>query len=187
MDTFLLALTIVFLAELGDKSQLMALVFAARYPVRSVLVGITAATMLVHGLSVGLGAALGAAIPARALSLAAAVAFVVFGVWTLWEGGEATDEQTGPPQRARSAAVAVATSVVLAELGDKTMLASATLATSRDPFAIWLGATIGMVTADALAIAVGRELGRRISPQVLRIGVALGFFGFAAVLAAQAR
>ena len=74
----------------------------------------------------------------------------------------------------------------LAELGDKTMLATITLATQHGLFGTWLGSTIGMVAADALAIVVGRQLGARLPERGIRIGAAIAFFVFAAVLLAEA-
>ncbi|HEY7132401.1 MAG TPA: TMEM165/GDT1 family protein, partial [Candidatus Limnocylindrales bacterium] len=65
MDAFLLSFGVIFIAELGDKSQLMALAFATRYPALSVLIAITIATAIVHAGSVLLGATLAAAIPAN--------------------------------------------------------------------------------------------------------------------------
>lgn len=179
MDSFLLALTVIFLAELGDKSQLMVMVFATRFPVHAVLAGITAATMFIHGVSVGIGAVVGAAIPERTMSLLAAAAFVGFGLWALRPEPPDDDPAENVSPAGGSAlrcAVAVAGSVVLAELGDKTMLATATLGANQHPIPTWLGASVGMVAADALAIAIGRKLGERLPQRALRIGSAVAFF-----------
>src|SRR4051812_31461304 len=67
MDAFLLSFGIIFVAELGDKSQLMALAFAARYRAVPILIGISLATALVHGFSVTLGAVVGVALPTHAI------------------------------------------------------------------------------------------------------------------------
>jgi len=186
MDGFLVALTlsfgVVFVAELGDKSQLMALAFATRYRAVPVLVGITVATALVHAVSVALGYGLGAVLPTGWIAVAAAVAFVGFGVWTL-RGDRLTEEEATKPDRARGSAI-VATSVAfcLAELGDKTMLATVALATQHQWFGTWLGSTLGMVAADALAIVVGRLLGRHLPERVVSVGAAALFFLFGAWL-----
>ncbi|NDG67050.1 MAG: TMEM165/GDT1 family protein, partial [Actinobacteria bacterium] len=76
---FFLSLVVIFIAELGDKSQLMALAFATRYKTVPVLIGITLATALVHLASVGIGAVLGAALPTRPINAVAALAFIGFG------------------------------------------------------------------------------------------------------------
>jgi len=82
-SAFWLSFGVIFVAELGDKSQLMALAFATRYKVMPVLIGITAATAIVHLASVALGGVLGAALPTKPINVVAAVAFVIFGLWTL--------------------------------------------------------------------------------------------------------
>ena len=83
MHAFLISFGIIFVAELGDKSQLMALAFAARYRAVPILVGISVATAVVHAVSVGVGAALGVALPLRAINVASALSFFAFAAWTL--------------------------------------------------------------------------------------------------------
>jgi putative Ca2+/H+ antiporter (TMEM165/GDT1 family) len=187
MNAFLLAVAVsfavVFVAELGDKSQLMALTFATRYKPLPVLVGVTIATAIVHLLSVAVGHGLGAAIPQGWISLVAAVAFLGFGAWTL-RGDTLTPEEEAKVRRdGRSAVVAASTAFFLAELGDKTMLATITLATQHGWFGVWIGSTVGMVLADGLAIWVGRALGRHVDDRVIRPGAALLFVVFGLWLA----
>jgi putative Ca2+/H+ antiporter (TMEM165/GDT1 family) len=182
LHAFLLSFGVIFVAELGDKSQLMALAFATRYRTVPVLVGITAATALVHLVSVFVGAVLGAALPTTLINVLAAVSFVGFGLWTL-RGDELTDEdEQRAAQPARNVILTVGTVFFLAELGDKTMLATITLATREGVVGTWLGSTVGMVVADALAIWVGRILGTRLPENAIRIGAAVLFFVFAVVL-----
>ena len=182
LHAFLLSFGVIFVAELGDKSQLMALAFATRYRTIPVLVGITAATALVHLVSVFVGAVLGAALPTTLINVLAAVSFVGFGFWTL-RGDELTaeDEQRAA-QPARNVMFTFGTVFFLAELGDKTMLATITLATREGVVGTWLGSTVGMVVADGLAIWVGRILGARLPEKAIRIGAAVLFFVFAVVL-----
>ena len=80
----------------------------------------------------------------------------------------------------------MATVFFLAELGDKTMLATIALATKEGLLGTWLGSTVGMVAADALAIVVGRQLGARLPERAIKIGAAVAFFVFAAVLLIEA-
>lgn len=190
MDGFLLAFAVsfavVFVAELGDKSQLMALTFATRYRALPVLAGITVATAVVHLISVAVGHAFGAALPAGWISLAAAIAFVGFGAWSL-RGDELSDAERGKAARSGgSAVVAASVAFFLAELGDKTMLATITLATQYGWFGVWLGSTVGMVVADALAIVVGRQLGRMLPERAVRVGSAVLFFVFGGWLGLEA-
>jgi len=182
VSAFLVSFGIIFAAELGDKSQLMALTFAARYRALTILLAITAATAFVHLVSVLIGAGLGVALPTEVLSVFAGVAFVGFGLWTL--RGDTLDE--GDEARAarggRSVFWTVAIAFFLAELGDKTMLATVTLATDHGVVGTWLGSTLGMVAADALAIVVGQQLGARLPERAIRIGAAVLFFGFGIAL-----
>jgi len=182
LTAFLVSFGVIFVAELGDKSQLMALAFATRYPVLQVLIGISVATALVHAVSVVIGAVLGAALPTRPITIIAALAFVGFGLWTL-HGDRLTEEDDARAARpARNTVLAVGGVFFLAELGDKTMLATITLATDRGLFGTWLGSTLGMVAADGLAIVIGRQLGTRLPERGIKIGAALAFFVFAAFL-----
>lgn len=185
MDAFLLSFAVIFIAELGDKSQLMALTFAARYRAIDVLVGISLATLLVHLGSVVLGATIAAALPGEAIAIIAGLAFFVFAAWTL--RGDSLDE--GEASRAarptRSVILAVGTAFFLAELGDKTMLATITLATREEPIGTWLGSTAGMIAADAIAIAIGRWLGTRLPERMIRYGAAALFVLFGVALIAE--
>ncbi|TQM10172.1 TMEM165/GDT1 family protein [Pseudonocardia kunmingensis] len=190
MDGFLVALAVsfgvVFVAELGDKSQLMALAFATRYRALPVLVGITLATTAVHLLSVAVGHGLGSALPTGWIALVASVAFLGFGGWTL-RGDRLTAAERAKAERATGSAVLTASvAFFLAELGDKTMLATITLATQHGWFGVWVGSTLGMVAADALAILVGRKLGRLLPERTVKVGAAVLFFVFGTWLALDA-
>ena len=190
MDGFLAALVlsfaVIFVAELGDKSQLMALTFATRFKPVPVLVGITVATALVHLVSVGIGYRLGATLPTGWISLIAGLAFLVFGAWTL-RGDKLTDDEKNKAERTTGSAIlAVGGAFFLAELGDKTMLATITLATQHGWFGTWLGSTLGMVAADALAILVGRLLGKHLPERVIKFGAAALFAIFGIWLIVEA-
>ncbi len=182
MDPFLLSFGVIFLAELGDKSQLMAMAFATRYRPLVVLVAVTLATLLVHAGSVVVGALFAVALPRDLISIAAGIAFLVFAAWTirgdeLGEGDEGRAQRTG-----RWAVLTIGTAFFLAELGDKTMLATITLATQHGWFGTWLGSTVGMVAADALAIVVGATLGKRLPERVITWGAAAAFVVFGVLL-----
>ena len=179
---FWLSLGVIFVAELGDKSQLMALAFATRYRAFPVLIAITLATGLVHLASVAIGGVLGSALPTDAINIFGAMAFVFFGFWTL-RGDELTEEDRESTKvSSKNIVIAVGTVFFLAELGDKTMLATITLATKEGLFGTWLGSTIGMVIADGLAIAVGRALGDRLQAKTVRVASSVAFFVFALLM-----
>jgi Ca2+/H+ antiporter, TMEM165/GDT1 family len=181
-----LSFAVIFVAELGDKSQLMALTFATRFRLWPTLTGITVATALVHLVSVGIGYGLGATLPTDWISLIAGVAFLVFGAWTL-RGDSLTEEEKDKAEHATgSAMLAVGGAFFLAELGDKTMLATITLATQHGWFGTWVGSTIGMVVADALAILVGRLVGRHLPDKLIKYGAAALFAIFGIWLVVEA-
>ncbi|WP_459981302.1 TMEM165/GDT1 family protein [Nocardioides sp. AN3] len=177
---------VIFVAELGDKSQLMAMTFAARYRARDVLIGITAATALVHLASVAIGYFIGDVFAGAqgTIEIIAGVAFLAFAAWTL-RGDELTEEEADKARHSRGLSiVAVGTAFFLAELGDKTMLATITLATQQGWFGTWIGSTVGMVAADALAIGVGAMLGRRLPEKAIKYGAAALFVIFGVLLIA---
>jgi Ca2+/H+ antiporter, TMEM165/GDT1 family len=182
LQAFFLSFGVIFVAELGDKSQLMALAFATRYKPIPILIGITIATALVHAFSVAVGVLIGARIPTHAVNVVAGLAFLGFAWWT-WRGDELDDDEAAKVDRdSRSAIVAASVAFFLAELGDKTMLATITLATTHGWFGTWLGSTLGMVAADALAILLGAYLGTRLPERAIRIGATVAFIGFGVVL-----
>jgi Ca2+/H+ antiporter, TMEM165/GDT1 family len=187
MYAFLLSTAVIFVAELGDKSQLMAMTFAARYRARDVLIGITVATAIVHLASVGIGYWIGDAFADQQhwVSIAAGVLFLGFAAWTL-RGDELTENEATKARASQGAAIlAVGVAFFLAELGDKTMLATITLATQEGWLGTWIGSTLGMVLADALAIGVGALLGKQLPEQVIKWGAAALFALFGLLLIAD--
>ena len=183
VDAFILSFGVIFLAELGDKSQLMALAFATRFPAMQVLIAISIATLIVHLGSVVLGATVALALPTNLIAIVAGIAFLVFAAWTL-RGDELGERDTARArvETAGSVVVTVGTAFFLAELGDKTMLATVTLATNHGALGTWLGSTAGMVAADALAIGVGRVLGARLPERAIRMGATVAFVVFGLIL-----
>jgi putative Ca2+/H+ antiporter (TMEM165/GDT1 family) len=182
VQAFLISFGIIFVAELGDKSQLMALTFAARYRAITILVAITLATAFVHLLSVLFGAAVGVALPTRLISVLAGSAFLGFAAWTLRGDELGADDHARTQRTQRSVLWTVGFAFLLAELGDKTMLATVTLATNHGLFGTWVGSTLGMVAADGLAIVAGQQLGARLPERAVRIGAAVTFVIFGLLL-----
>ena len=174
----LLSFAVIFVAELGDKTQLVAMMFALRYRWWVVLSAITVATTAVHVLSVAIGHYLGAALPTHLLGLIAGAMFVFFGLWTL-RGDSLSDEEASKAAKATAPAFFVVTSAfVLAELGDKTMLATITLAADNNWLGVWIGSTLGMVAADGLAIVVGAVAGKHLPERLIQITAAALFLLF---------
>jgi len=205
LSSLLAALGLVFVAELGDKTQLVALGFGARHRPGPVIVGMVLAYAAATLLSVVVGGLLGVSLPTRGLALAGGVLFLAFAAWTLRAGdgdpdsgdGEvdaalATDDPAGTDKAAavatadtfRIVVVSVATAMFVAELGDKTMLATATLASQGPPVLVWAGATAGIVLSGALGVLLGRVFGARLPERATRLGSAALFALFGAALIA---
>ena len=178
LAALLLSFAVIFVAEMGDKSQLMAMMFALRYKWWVVLAAITAATTLVHVLSVAIGHYLGASLPTHLLGIIAGLMFVFFAMWTL-RGDKLTDADATRAQKATAPAFFVVMSAfVLAELGDKTMIATITLAADHDWIGVWIGSTLGMVAADGVAIVVGAVAGKHLPERLIQIAAAALFLLF---------
>ena len=183
MEAVLVALGVVFLAELGDKSQLIALTFATRGRPFAVLGGITVAVVVLQAIAVGVGAVVREALPERPIELVAALAFFFFALLALRDGDDDEDlDVERVPRTARAIAVAAGTAFFLAELGDKTQLATLTLASTNGAIGTWVGAVVGEVTADALAVLVGAKLGARLPARTLRYVSAGAFVVFGILL-----
>ena len=178
LSAALISLGVVFLAELGDKSQLITMTYALRYRWWVVLSGVGIAAFLVHGVSVTIGHFLGLTLPERPIAFAAAIAFLGFAVWTWREGTSDEDNTAKTAAEPRFVLLAVASSFVLAELGDKTMLATVALASDHQWAGVWMGATAGMVLADGVAIAVGRLMHRRLPERFLHMLASVLFLLF---------
>ena len=179
MEAAVIAFAAVFVAELGDKSQFVALTFAARHSAWAVLAGVAVACALLQALAVGAGAAVSEALPERTVEVAAGVAFLAFAVWTL----RADDHEDSVVARpGRSVALAAGTAFFIAEFGDKTQLATLALASANGVLGTWVGATVGEVLADALAVFAGARLGARLPERPLRLASALAFVVFGVLL-----
>ena len=169
LTAILVSLAVAFVAELGDKSQLITMTYSLRHRWWVVLSGVAVAAVLVHGLSVAIGHFLGMSLPERPIAFAASIAFLSFAVWT-WRARSEGDEHGEDGVRVaepRFVLFAIVSSFVLAELGDKTMLATVALASEHSWAGVWIGATIGMVLADGVAIAVGTLMHKRLPKRFL--------------------
>jgi putative Ca2+/H+ antiporter (TMEM165/GDT1 family) len=175
MTTFLTSLVIVFLAEMGDKTQLLAMAFATRFRWQTVLWGVFVATAANHLFATYVGTALTAFIPMVYIKIAAALSFIFFGLWTL--RGDTLEDEDKKFNFSPFWTVTVA--FFLAEMGDKTQLATVALAAEYNAILpVWLGTTTGMVIADAVGIILGIVLHKRIPEKQVKWFAALVFIAF---------
>lgn len=180
MEAFWASLGWIFIAELGDKTQLVAMSLAARYRAPVVLAGIFTATFVVHLISVALGGFAGKLLPSDWIRFLAGIAFIGFGLWTLRGDCLEEDEEAGICKRQAAPFWVVTITFFLAELGDKTMLSTVTLASTNSVIPVWIGSSLGMVISDGLAILVGQLLGKQLPEKIVKTGAAVIFFAFGA-------
>jgi putative Ca2+/H+ antiporter (TMEM165/GDT1 family) len=174
MEAFLTSTSIVALAEMGDKTQLLSFVLAGRFrkPL-PIILGILAATLANHSLAGALGAWLASLMSPQLLAWIVAAAFFAFGLWALKP--DALDENPRMP----AAGVFLTTLVVffMVEMGDKTQLATIALAARYDSLAaVVVGTTLGMMIANAPAVWLGERFARRVNMKYLRWAAAALFF-----------
>jgi putative Ca2+/H+ antiporter (TMEM165/GDT1 family) len=167
----------IAVAELGDKTQLLTMGFAARYPIRTVIPAVSLATALLMGLAVVFGGAINAYVPQFYLGLAAGIVFIGFGLWTIL--GKEEKEEKIETKQDQSPFWIIFSSFFIAELGDKTQLATLTLcAQYGSPILVWLGATLGMVGINLIAALFGRWMKHLIPEKAIKWAGAILFIGF---------
>lgn len=175
MKAFLASLIFVVLAEMGDKTQLLAMAFACRFRWQVVMWGVLVATAANHLMAAALGNYLAAIVPIQYIKGVAAASFVIFGLWTI-----RGDTLHGEDQKYRfSPFWTVTVAFFIAEMGDKTQLATIALAVEYNTvITVWLGTTLGMMVSNALGVIVGNVMGRRLPERAIKWGAALIFIAF---------
>lgn len=179
----LTAFAVVFVAELGDRTQLLLLALATRHRAGPVVGGLVVGYGLMTILAVALGAAVGSALPDDVVRIGSGLAFLGFALWTLLGDEDEDDDRVDDRSQRHPVALlaSIAGMIMVSEIGDKSMLATATLATDGDPVAVWAGATTGILSAGGLGVVAGRVLADRVDPDVLR-WVSAGLFTVFGVL-----
>ena len=167
----LVAFGVVFVAELGDKTQLLALGFGARHSLRQVAFGLTVGYGAAGLIAVVVGGLLGATFPQRPIEIVGGLVFILFGVLALRPDDDDDDDDdahVGRKIAASSVIASIALTILIAEMGDKTQVATATLAARSNPVGTWIGATLGEVTSGMVGAVAGSMVGDRIPSGVLR-------------------
>jgi Ca2+/H+ antiporter, TMEM165/GDT1 family len=166
LEAFLVSTSIVALAEMGDKTQLLSFVLAAKLKHRvPIVLGILVATLANHFLAGWIGAWLATLVSPTTLRYTIAASFVAFGLWAL------KPDDLEEDQKLRGAGVFLTTLVAffLVEMGDKTQLATVALAARYHPlFAVVAGTTLGMMIANVPAVWMGEALAHRINMKWMR-------------------
>ncbi len=200
MNDFVAALAVafgvVFVAELGDKTQLLALNFGARHSLRMVAIGLTLGYAAANIVATIIGGVLGAALPDRPIQIIGGLVFLGFAILAFRrarpdepDNGDGTGD-TDPAAAARANATpralvfSIAGAIAIAEMGDKTQIATATLASQSSPAGVWIGATLGAASSGMVGAVAGNVIGDRVSERVLHVASALLFATFGVAMLA---
>lgn len=185
MTLFLTILATMFIAEMGDKTQLLLVAMTSRFKLRDIILGSAAAILVLNGLAVGVGSLISRLIPIYLIKTIAALAFFFF-AWTSLPGGKDEEETVGGKESKRPILTVFGT-FFLAELGDKTQLTAITFAANEGlthAVSIWLACSIGLFAADILGMLAGYLLKSKTPDGFLNVLAFLIFsvFGFTTLL-----
>lgn len=184
METFLTSTALVALAEIGDKTQLLAILLATRYRPLPIILGILAATLANHFLAALLGAGVAGLLDGFWFRAAIAASFIAMGLWTLVP--DKLDEEETGPSTSRGAFLATLIAFFLVEMGDKTQIATIALgARFHDALLVTVGTTVGMMLANGPAVLAGRALLRVVPLNAVRITAATLFVAIGLWMAVQ--
>lgn len=166
----------IFIAEMGDKSQLLAIAFATKYDIKKVLLGVFLGAFLNHSIAVFLGNLFSNLMPTNTISIIAGLAFIMFAIWSL----KISNNDSAVSKKTKYGPVfTVASAFFIGELGDKTQFAAITLAaSSKYPLYILIGTVSGMLVTGAIAIYIGIKLGSKIPDFFMKLGASVIFFVF---------
>ncbi|PJC87127.1 hypothetical protein CSW98_04280 [Vibrio sp. HA2012] len=182
----LLTFGVIFLAEMGDKSQLVCMTLASRHRAKPVAAGAIAAFCLLNILAVTLGNSLTHLIPQHWLTYIAAGLFAAFGIQALLCKEEPEDDVSDEPRKSgRSIFLTTFMLIFLAELGDKTQLAVITMGTTYSPLSVWLSATLALGATSLIGIYAGKKFLSHINIQWLHRINGIFFITLAGMLIAE--
>ena len=188
MVIFLTVLATIFIAEMGDKTQLLLVAMAGKYKIPHILTGTWLATVVLNLLAVGVGAALGNYLDMRIIKTVAGIAFFWFAYSAL--KGEDGEEEEREMKRSLGPVLAIFGSFFIGELGDKTQLSGITLAANYTSHSainavyVFLGCTLGLILADLIGLIVGVVLKSKVPTGILS-KISFGIFAVFGVLSVR--
>lgn len=186
-QAFIVSTSVVALAEMGDKTQLLSLILAARYrkPMPIVL-GILVATLLNHAIAGALGAWLSSLMRPEVLNWVMAAAFIAMGLWILVPD-KLDEDDVAVPKQQMGVFFATVVAFFLAEMGDKTQFATIALAAQySDVLSVVLGTTLGMMMANAPAVYLGNRFAQRLPTKIIHMIAAIIFIAIGVLTAVKA-
>lgn len=168
LNEFIKAFFFIFAAEMGDKTQILAMTFATQYNTSKVLIGVLIGSFLNHGIAIALGTYLSSFFPISRMQIVAGFAFIGFGLWALRY--EEDEDEEGNNKYKMGPILTVALAFFVGELGDKTQLTAMTLATEADfPIFILFGTVIGMIVTSGVGIFIGKKVGEKIPEIAIKL------------------
>ena len=180
---------LVFLSELGDKTQLIAISFSSKIKTYKILLGIALGSIFSHGVAIIFGSALGNLGNENfriILNIIANIMFIIIGLIVLFEKENKENKEFEKNNLGISYIIIIALSIVLGELGDKTFLASIGMGINypRYKLSLIVGSVLGMVTSNFIAIIFGKLLGKKVSNNTIKklSGVLFLIFGILGLL-----
>lgn len=170
----------VFLAEMADKTQLMIMALANKYRMKTIILGMIIGVVIISGFSVICGDFIGSLIPIWAVKLCGAFLFIFFGFHTLLKKDDSSNHHS---KQYRFPILSIAFTFLLAELGDKTQLATVALAADHTTLQlqVFLGSALGLIMANIVGIFAGKFIFSHISDSTIRIGSAFIFLFFGSI------
>lgn len=169
------AFLLVFAAEMGDKTQIIAMTFATRYKVREVIMGVAIGVLFNHGIAIVLGNFISKIVPMNLIQIIAGFLFIIFGINAL----KKEDDEDINNNRTLGPIATVTIAFFVGELGDKTQLTAMTLAAEANyPLFILFGTTLGMIVTSGLGIFVGSKIGNKIPELFIKIASSFVFVIF---------
>lgn len=153
---FLKVLLTEFIAEMGDKTQLMLVAMTSKFKIRDIILGTAAAILVLNGLAVLAGGLVGSLIPDWIIKIIAAFAFLYFAITSLTEDDE--EEEESANNKIKIAPIAVFCTFFVAELGDKTQLTAIAFGANEglsSALIVWIGCSIGLFAADIIGMLLG--------------------------------
>lgn len=177
-NEFIRAFALIFIAEMGDKSQIIAMTFATKYKLKDVLLGVTLGVVFNHAIAILLGSFISTIVPTTYIQIIAGFLFIIFGLNSL----SIEKEEEVKDKKEISPILTVAITFFIGELGDKTQLATMALAAeASNPIIVLMGTSLAMVATSSLGIFIGSKVGKKIPEVSVKIVSSLVFLVFGVI------
>ena len=180
MTIFLTSFVLMFIAELGDKTQLAALAFAAKFKLIWVILGLFLAFLLNNFIAVAAGSFIGSNLPLLWVEIISYSLFIAFGIWTIFDS---TESDSASKKVIINQFFTVFLLLFISEFGDKSQIATMTLSIKyQTPVAVFLGAIGGQMAANALSVGIGALMGKHLPIKTIKwisavMFIAVGLIG----------